>query len=97
MERTGINFTPFKGLVVLAIPTDKQEKLILEYKNQILIEKRDEYIRQGNPLIVVAIGEGVDFVKLDDTVLLGMCRVQELTIDKANYIVVRESDIIGKF
>ena len=96
MEKSGINFRPFKGLVVLTIPKEETIKLALEYKNQVLKEKRDDHIRQGKSLVVVATGEGVDFVKLDDKVVLsGMCRVQELDVDGEIYFVVRESDILG--
>lgn len=96
--KTSINFIPYKGYVVVALPKGFSDTT-LEVHDSVLEKKREEYIQKGNELVIAAIGDGVDFASLGDKILVaGHARLQKVTVADSTepFYVLRESDILGK-
>lgn len=59
----------------------------------------EEYVKAGKELLVVNVGDGCNFVKAGDKVLIAShSRPQQIELDEDPnpYFVIREADILGK-
>lgn len=96
---SAVGFKPNKGYVLLALPKDFS-KTILELQNDVLEERRADYIKQGNPLTVVEVHPDLDFVSPGEKILVtSHAKLQKVEVEEHDepFYAIREPDILGKF
>tara|TARA_R110000772_G_scaffold109993_1_gene213388 strand:+ start:839 stop:1198 length:360 start_codon:yes stop_codon:yes gene_type:complete len=104
-SRTAVNFTPYPGTIALLLPTEV-------YPSTSMFLSKEQYLKQiddkaeaaaTGELVIAAIGDGVEFVKIGDIVSLqNRTRIQKLIIDSGVpdkptvFWIVREAEVLCK-
>lgn len=80
-----------------AVPAESESGIIVP--EAVLAGKRKEYIEGGDKMQVKATGSDCKFARVNDFVSISIRGSMELVLDecKEPFIVIRESEILGKY
>ena len=104
-----INYIPAPGYIVVQAKIDSDKPSALEAAGveipaHVLKTKEEEYIKDGNPLLVISAnipnlptGESVYPALVEGVKVLvgGQTRIQQIEVDDVRYCTVRWTDVIG--
>jgi len=97
---SNIGFIPHGTYLLVQVPNEYYEgKADIVVNEATRKAQRREYIERGDKMKVAAIGEDCKFVEVNDYVAIHARGMMEVELDDFDepFILVRESEILGKF